>query len=385
MNTITVQTLFTLDHVVSQGNTTANTVQFTNATTALTATGNVEVGGELSVSGDVEVGTANLFVDTTTSNVGIRTNNPQAPLHVNATSAIIIPSGTTAQQPTGVAGMLRFNTTLNRLQVHDGSNWLSIGTISATGGTETTYSGYKIHTFTSDGTLTVYSGGVIEYLMVGGGGGGGSGSSSSSTRGTGGGGGGGMLEGSFYISTGTHNITIGVGGAGATGSLQIGTDGTDSVFNNQTAYGGGGGAPQNTQGNSGGSGGGNGNLKTTSGGSGTSGQGNDGGSASGGVGGGGGGGGAGGPGGDGYDDNSEGDTGYGAAGDGKSSSINGTPVTYATGGRGGGRGNGLTTPNPQKATSGIDGRGEGGKGAQGGLNGQGGDGGDGIVIIRYLI
>jgi predicted acyltransferase (DUF342 family) len=118
MNTITVQTLFTLDHVVSQGNTTANTVQFQNATTALTATGNVEVGGELSVSGDaelssnltvsgnatvsqelsvtgnaevggelsvsanVEVGTANLFVDTTTGNVGVGTTEPIAKLDV---------------------------------------------------------------------------------------------------------------------------------------------------------------------------------------------------------------------------------------------------------------------------------------------------------------
>jgi len=76
MNTITVQTLFTLDHVVSQGNTTSNTVQFQNATTALTATGNVEVGGELSVSGDATV----------SGNVGIGTSEPVTALEVYSTT-----------------------------------------------------------------------------------------------------------------------------------------------------------------------------------------------------------------------------------------------------------------------------------------------------------
>jgi hypothetical protein len=78
MNTITVQTLFTLDHVVSQGNTTSNTVQFTNPTTALTATGNVEVGGELSVSANVE-----LSSDLTVSgNVGVGTTEPTETLDI---------------------------------------------------------------------------------------------------------------------------------------------------------------------------------------------------------------------------------------------------------------------------------------------------------------
>jgi len=39
-------------------------------------TSNAGVGGELSVSGNVEVGTANLFVDTTTGNVGVGTTDP---------------------------------------------------------------------------------------------------------------------------------------------------------------------------------------------------------------------------------------------------------------------------------------------------------------------
>jgi hypothetical protein len=43
----------------------------------------VKINGDLSVSSNVEVGTANLFVDTTTSNVGIGTNTPLDTLHIN--------------------------------------------------------------------------------------------------------------------------------------------------------------------------------------------------------------------------------------------------------------------------------------------------------------
>jgi len=91
-----VQTLFTLDHVVSQGNTTANTVQFTNPTTSLTATGNVEVGGELSVSGNATVSqelsvSANVELSsnlTVSGNVGIGTDSPSTPLHVYSDAGV---------------------------------------------------------------------------------------------------------------------------------------------------------------------------------------------------------------------------------------------------------------------------------------------------------
>lgn len=72
-----------LEQTVNLGNTTSNTVQFTNATTGLVATGNVEVGGKLTVSGNVEVGTANLFVDTVNSRIGIGTTSPQQKLEVH--------------------------------------------------------------------------------------------------------------------------------------------------------------------------------------------------------------------------------------------------------------------------------------------------------------
>ena len=50
-----------LDQIVNIGNVTSNTVQFTNATTGLVTTANVEVGGELTVSGNTTV-SSNLTV-----------------------------------------------------------------------------------------------------------------------------------------------------------------------------------------------------------------------------------------------------------------------------------------------------------------------------------
>ena len=92
-----VATTHTLENTTALGNVTSNTIQFTNATTGIVTTGNVEVGGELTmngnatvssnlvVSGNVEVGTANLFVDTVNSRVGVRTTSPDTTLDVDGT------------------------------------------------------------------------------------------------------------------------------------------------------------------------------------------------------------------------------------------------------------------------------------------------------------
>jgi len=54
-----------LDQIVNIGNVTSNTVQFTNATTSLVASGNVEVGGDVVLSGNI-YNNANLSVQYTT-------------------------------------------------------------------------------------------------------------------------------------------------------------------------------------------------------------------------------------------------------------------------------------------------------------------------------
>ena len=93
----------TLTSVTSNGNnTTPYTVSFSNVTTGLATTANIDVGGELTVSGNVQVGTANLFVDTVSSNIGVGTNLPLAKLDVKG--------------DIGLVGKLRLTNTANTAQ-----------------------------------------------------------------------------------------------------------------------------------------------------------------------------------------------------------------------------------------------------------------------------
>jgi hypothetical protein len=174
-----------------------------------------------------------------------------------------------------------------------------IALVSLSGGTRITANGFTYHLFTTSGSLTTITPGLVNYLVVGGGGGGGD-------RHGGGGGAGGVLSGTF-TATGSHTITVGNGGsfgaaaesrAGVGSPFGAGTKGGDSSISGiATAFGGGGGGtvdgnPTNVSGSVGSGGGGGGvNLPGIAG---TAGQGNSGGAGA--NPGGGGGGGAGGAG-----------------------------------------------------------------------------------------
>jgi len=365
-----------LDQIVNNGNVTSNTVQFSNAITSLTATSNIEVAGFVGSSG---------------------------------TGALTLPSGTTADQPTAVMGMIRFNETIGKLEFYMGTSWETVGGMNASqsagSGSTTASGGYKIHTFTDTGTFSVFSGGEIDYLIVAGGGAG-------ATTDGGGGGAGGVVYGTMNVQAGNYSITIGAGGASVNTNDSAGLSGSNSTALGFTALGGGGGGVDRhgnsgTQGpKSGGSGGGGGSRQgyastsTYWGGASSTqnstysyGYGNNGGN---GVGEAsspastrysGGGGGAGEAGKDGSDSSDR-----GGGGDGIQWPIG--SGTYYGGGGGGGHNN-----------SGSGGQGGGGDGKdsgttgslqQGGINtgggggggggghGRGGNGGTGIVIIRYL-
>ncbi len=129
-----------------------------------------------------------------------------------------------------------------------------VGWGAATGGTEVTDGGYKYHTFTSDGTLTVTQGGKFDCLIVAGGGGGGSSTADA-------GGAGGVVATCAVFESGAVSVDVGSGGTGGFGRNVFssatpaqGNMGYPSIIGELYAVGGGGGGK--TRG--GGSGGANG-------------------------------------------------------------------------------------------------------------------------------
>lgn len=59
--------------------------------------------------------------------VGINDTGPVVTFSIGGTDGILIPSGTTAQRPTGEAGIMRYNTTTGAYEGHNGSAWTPVG------------------------------------------------------------------------------------------------------------------------------------------------------------------------------------------------------------------------------------------------------------------
>ena len=271
---------------------------------------------------------------------------------------------------------------------------------------------YWYHVFTTTGSVTALAKSVnVDYLVVAGGGGGsgkwyytqgggGAGGLRSTVTATGGGG---SVESKLTLAAGSHTVTVGAGGAGATGPLggtvaqHTGTQGSNSVFSTITSIGGGGGAGSDGTATSGGSGGGAGDVN---GGAGTAGQGYAGGASNGGGGWsvGGGGGGAGAVGGNGTNPTP------GAGGIGVQLTAFATPTgTGANSGYYAGGGGGASYDSLSVGAGGSGGGGAGSStssgvagtantGGGGGAGSKyfstyydGGNGGSGIVIVRYAV
>jgi len=91
-------------------------------------------------------------------NFGVGDNNPAVKMTIVGTDAILLPKGTTAQQPTGVAGYLRFNTDTTQFEGYNGTAWSSVGGAAISNDTSTATFEYPLFASATSGTaLTVYT------------------------------------------------------------------------------------------------------------------------------------------------------------------------------------------------------------------------------------
>ncbi len=101
---------------------------------------------------------ANFFWDISNNRLGIGTNTPAVKVAISGTDAILIPKGTTAQQPTGVSGYLRFNTDTSTFEGYNGSAWTTVGGAAITNDTSTSSNIYPLlANATSGNATTVYT------------------------------------------------------------------------------------------------------------------------------------------------------------------------------------------------------------------------------------
>lgn len=107
---------------------------------------------------------ANLFYDSANVRLGVGTNTPAVTASFIGTDAVRIPSGTTGQQPTGVAGYLRFNTTTTQFEGYNGTAWSSVGGAAISNDTSTSTNVYPLFANATSGSATTVYTSNAKYL-----------------------------------------------------------------------------------------------------------------------------------------------------------------------------------------------------------------------------
>jgi hypothetical protein len=128
LGNLTVDGTLTVGDIVSTGQIQANTFYTgdirvdDNFITTTTSNSDLEL--RASGTGSIVIDTLSIN-DSTISTTGDLTLTPSTEqVIIDATGSVKLPSGTTAQRPTGVAGQIRFNSQLSRFEGYDGTNWI---------------------------------------------------------------------------------------------------------------------------------------------------------------------------------------------------------------------------------------------------------------------
>jgi hypothetical protein len=84
---------------------------------------------DFAVNGDTNANIFYIDAGTETASFGNATQTTGAIVAFNTNSSILVPVGNSATRPSGVTGMVRFNTTLDSLEFYDADSWVSAGTV----------------------------------------------------------------------------------------------------------------------------------------------------------------------------------------------------------------------------------------------------------------
>lgn len=148
------------------GNGTVPAARLSGAYTGITGVGTL---AGLTVTGNVAIDTNVLFVDGTNNRVGIGNTAPDVTLRIAGVDAVAVPSGNTAQRPSGSVGMFRYNTDTGSFEGYANGAWGNIagggagggyykGNAGAVGNTSNKDNLYRINSNTQSNNITVAAG-----------------------------------------------------------------------------------------------------------------------------------------------------------------------------------------------------------------------------------
>ena len=148
--TLTVTGNVVIDNITVDGNSITSSNALTLDAAASQSIVINEAGNDVDIRFESDTQTNAFFVEGSTGNIGVRTGTPDvgAALHINTTNSMIVPTGSTPERPTGVTGMVRFNTTTSNFEFYDGDEWV---------GTGSDFTIFTVDDFAGDGSTLVYT------------------------------------------------------------------------------------------------------------------------------------------------------------------------------------------------------------------------------------